>query len=369
MTVPGFTEDWFGPASCEALANLAHAVRDLPGAIVEIGAWEGRSTIALANAARPRQVVSVDTWAGSPGEVSADLAADRDVFAQWQSNVATFTAGNVRPVRMGWREFLAGHTEPIALAFIDAEHTRKEVAGNIAALLPLMAPGGIICGDDAHHPPVQEGVGDALPAGEVFVVATLWIWQKPVKPAWKIDKADELATKYMELCKTPSDIYLHLPTFVQIVDGLHAQHVIELGTRTGVSTIAWLHALRGTGGRLTSVDIDTRPDIGEYDHWTFIQGDDQSPEVLAQLEPADVVFLDTSHLWPVTLHELETYLPLVKSGGFIVCHDTELQFPEGTQRGDPPYPVKKAITEFTAKHGLQWQNVTECWGLGLIKIP
>jgi hypothetical protein len=46
-----------------------------------------------------------------------------------------------------------------------------------------------------------------------------------------------------------------------------------------------------------------------------------------------------------------------------------LQFPEGTQRGDPPYPVKKAITEFTAKHGLQWQNVTECWGLGLIKIP
>jgi cephalosporin hydroxylase len=178
-----------------------------------------------------------------------------------------------------------------------------------------------------------------------------------------------LAELYAEQCATPSDIYLHLPRFVEIVEQLNAQHVIELGTRTGVSTIAWLHALTGTGGRLTSVDIDARPDIGDWSHWTFIQGDDCDPAVLEQLELAEVVFLDTSHLWPVTLVELNTYRWLVKPGGLIVCHDTELMFPEGTKRGDPPFPVKRAITEFCAEHGFEWTNIPECWGLGVIKIP
>ena len=47
-----------------------------------------------------------------------------------------------------------------------------------------------------------------------------------------------LADLYAEQCNTPSDIYLHLPRFVAMVEELDAQHVIELGTRTGVSTIA-----------------------------------------------------------------------------------------------------------------------------------
>ena len=58
-----------------------------------------------------------------------------------------------------------------------------------------------------------------------------------------------LAELYAEQCATPSDIYLHLPRFVEMVELLDASHVIELGTRTGVSTIAWLHALERTGGR------------------------------------------------------------------------------------------------------------------------
>lgn len=66
-----------------------------------------------------------------------------------------------------------------------------------------------------------------------------------------------LADEYARLCQTPSDIYLHLGTFVGLVEHLDATHVIELGTRSGVSTIAWLYALEGRG-RLTSVDFDPR---------------------------------------------------------------------------------------------------------------
>ena len=176
-----------------------------------------------------------------------------------------------------------------------------------------------------------------------------------------------LAELYAEQCATPSDIYLHLPRFVEMVDELKAQHVIELGTRTGVSTIAWLHALEGTGGRLTSVDIDERPPIGDWPHWEFIQGDDTDPEVITRLAPADIVFLDTSHLYEHTVVELRLYRWVVKPGGLIVCHDTELPLPEGAPPR-PLYPVKTAVREFCEQEGFQWCNFSDCWGLGVIRV-
>ena len=170
-----FTEEWFCVASQERLAELARSAPE--GLIVEIGSWEGRSTVALANAVHPRVVHAVDTWNGSPGEISASLAAQRDIFATWQANMAALTAGNVVAHRLGWREYLHDLTTmelAVGFAFIDAEHTYREVYDNIAALIPLMAPGGIICGDDSHHPPVRQAVLDHFP--EAQVKATVWSW-------------------------------------------------------------------------------------------------------------------------------------------------------------------------------------------------
>jgi predicted O-methyltransferase YrrM len=175
-----------------------------------------------------------------------------------------------------------------------------------------------------------------------------------------------LAAEYERLCATPSDIYLHLPRMVELVRLLSAEHVIELGTRTGVSTVAWLHALEGTG-RLTSVDLDARPAIGDYEHWSFVQGDDCSPEVLAQLEQADIVFVDSSHLYAHTVRELDAYRWLVKPGGVMCGHDSELAVPEGAGPGQPLYPVKKAVREFVAANGLEWMNFPECWGFWIVR--
>lgn len=174
-----------------------------------------------------------------------------------------------------------------------------------------------------------------------------------------------LASEYARVCATPSDIQDHLPRFVEMVEQLDATHVIELGTRSGVSTIAWLHALDGKG-RLTSVDIDPPPPIGEHPHWTFIQGDDL--DVVHQLDPADIVFIDTSHLYDQTVKELDAYLPLVKPGGLIVCHDTMLRRPEGSPPR-PLFPVRTAICEFTERHGFEWFEYRDSWGLGVISVP
>lgn len=176
-----------------------------------------------------------------------------------------------------------------------------------------------------------------------------------------------LADEYARVCATPSDIVAHLPRFVALVNDLDAKHVIELGTRSGVSTIAWLYALEGRG-HLTSVDLDPKPPIGDYPHWTFIQGNDMSMRVLERLKPADIVFLDTSHLYADTIVELNTYLDLVKPGGRIVCHDTQLRRPEGSPPR-PLFPVRTAILEFVELHGLTWHEYPDCWGLGVIEIP
>jgi predicted O-methyltransferase YrrM len=176
-----------------------------------------------------------------------------------------------------------------------------------------------------------------------------------------------LEVEYERLCSTPSDIYEHLPTFVQLVLDRDAKVVLELGTRTGVSTIAWLYALQGRG-HLTSVDIDAKPAIGDYEHWTFIQGDDLSPSVVQRVPDADIIFIDTSHHYTQTARELNLYKWLVKPGGVIVCHDTELAWPEGAPRQDGPYPVKRAIEEFVAAEGREWFNYPNCWGLGVIQM-
>ena len=177
-----------------------------------------------------------------------------------------------------------------------------------------------------------------------------------------------LREEYDRLCVTPSDIYLHLPRFVDLVVETNAQHVIELGTRTGVSTIAWLCGLEQTGGVLTSIDIDAKPDIDDHPSWTFIQGDDLDPAIVSELSPAEIVFIDTSHLYEQTVHELNLYRWLVKLGGFIVLHDTELPVPETAPAGHPRFPVKKAVVEFCDAEGYEWFNIAECWGLGVIRM-
>lgn len=170
---PGFTEQWFPEQSQTRLAELADRVSDVDGTIIEIGSWEGRSTIALANAVHPRTVHAVDTWLGSPGEISSQLAAERDVFAQFHTNIDAYTDGNVIAHRIAWRDFVrADWVAPVAFVFIDAEHTYREVRDTIAAFMPLMSPGGVICGDDAHHPPVRQAALEAFPDADH--VATLW---------------------------------------------------------------------------------------------------------------------------------------------------------------------------------------------------
>lgn len=170
--LPTFTENWFGSSNCQLLTELVLQVADIPGRIIEIGSWEGRSTITLATAAPHREVHAVDTWRGSPSDISLKLAAERDVYATWRNNIDYATQGNVVEHRMDWREYVTVDDSPVALLFVDAEHTYDEVTATLRAFLPLMSPGGIICGDDKQIPGVWLAASEQLT--DVQATHTMW---------------------------------------------------------------------------------------------------------------------------------------------------------------------------------------------------
>lgn len=176
-----------------------------------------------------------------------------------------------------------------------------------------------------------------------------------------------LAERYRRFCLLPSDIREHLPTLVDLVVEHDCQHVIELGTRFGLSTVSFLYGLEQTGGTLVSIDLGEPPDIGEWPHWQFIRGNDLDPAVFAQCDPADIVFIDTTHGYVQTLRELHLYSTLIRRPGLMVLHDTELKVPD-FEPATIPYPVKRAVTEFCESEGYSWTNNPACWGLAVIAI-
>lgn len=190
-----------------------------------------------------------------------------------------------------------------------------------------------------------------------------------------------LKERFEKVCRDPSDVVEHLPTFVSAVEELEATKVVELGVRYGVSTIAWLYALENQG-HLWSVDcafpvaasageinlLDPQGPLGVQKHWTFILGYDTWEPVLDALpqKDIDILFIDTNHVYEETLVELDLYYPRVRSGGRIFLHDTAIETTGNATTPQPSFPVRTAVEEFCAERNLKWENNPSCYGLGTI---
>lgn len=113
----------------------------------------------------------------------------------------------------------------------------------------------------------------------------------------------------------------------QMTEALGAKTVIELGTSTGESGLWFALALRRTGGRLYTHEIDAervkvaRANVekaGVADLITIIEGDAHET-VKMHDEPIDIVFLDADK--PGYVDYLNKLLPLVRPGGLILAHN------------------------------------------------
>jgi hypothetical protein len=158
----------------------------------------------------------------------------------------------------------------------------------------------------------------------------------------------DLEAAYRQACTTVSDIYLHLPTLYRYASG--CRHVTEFGTRTGVSTLALLRALPE---RLVSYDLIRHPEVDRLEDLARLQEVDFSfrPEDtrVADLEPTDLLFIDTYHARQHLEPELASAREKVRH--YLVFHDTNTFGEQGEDGSEGLWP---AIVAFLG------QNPTWC---------
>jgi predicted O-methyltransferase YrrM len=112
-----------------------------------------------------------------------------------------------------------------------------------------------------------------------------------------------------------------------LAETLGAKHVVEIGTSNGYSAIWVCLALRKTGGKLTTFEIDAHraslarrnfERAGVESMVTLIEGDAHK-EVGKLSDAIDLLFLDADKKG--YLDYLNKLLPLVRPGGLIVAHN------------------------------------------------
>jgi hypothetical protein len=169
-----FNEKWIDVAALHELSRLVDATRDVPGAVIEFGCWEGRSFVTIAEAAKGRTVHAVDHWQGNSGdEYTTKAAQSRDIYSKFVENTSHLK--NIAIHYMTTEDFMASWNKPIAFLHIDADHDYLLVRRQIEWALPLLSPSGVLCGDDysLKWKGVMQAVDELLP--NIYVVTCMWV--------------------------------------------------------------------------------------------------------------------------------------------------------------------------------------------------
>jgi hypothetical protein len=120
---------------------------------------------------------------------------------------------------------------------------------------------------------------------------------------------------YQQACKTPSDINEHLEVLYDLAK--ECTHITEMGVRSVVSTWAFMYRNPSV---LIGIDLHIHPNINialnAYPKWKFIQAD----TLKIDIEPTDLLFIDTLHIYSQLKKEL--FKHGYKAKKYIVLHDT-----------------------------------------------
>lgn len=134
--IPG----WLSEAEGRKLAELSAGKR-----VLEIGSYEGRSTVCIAQTAAAVECIDPFDGRGTPDQ--------RDTLACFCANVQTYgLTGKVR-LHIGTTEDVTAQVEAgFDLAFIDGAHDFASVQEDINAALRLLAPAGLLAFHDYRRP-------------------------------------------------------------------------------------------------------------------------------------------------------------------------------------------------------------------------
>lgn len=195
--IPG----WSPQDQLLSLFTLAFSSADLPGDILELGSWCGRSAVALGMAAKLSGKGKVhcvdlfpeknDWYQNADGTYSFSVTVDdrkvgaygeqtvwaepylRDIAPVYERYAGTLDAFNstmlsnhltdwVKPFKGDLLKFASNAPQgfSVRLAFVDGDHSYSAVAKDIEIVERYLLPGGWICFDDAFSS--YDGVNEAI---------------------------------------------------------------------------------------------------------------------------------------------------------------------------------------------------------------
>jgi len=147
--------DWdieFHENDAYALASLVERSTSPRPVVIELGSWKGCSSAIIARVLKPRggQLWCVDTWKGSADVPHHEQAKYRNIFYVFDANMQESGLADVVHPVMSLTQVAAGmfRDGSADLIFIDADHRYSSVKADIAAYLPKLRAGGILCGHD-----------------------------------------------------------------------------------------------------------------------------------------------------------------------------------------------------------------------------
>lgn len=171
-------QGWTLPNELRFLYDESCRLEDegVPGRLLEIGCWLGRSTYALALSG---EVDVVDTFCGSYEITPADRVENQ--LLTFATNMTNLGVGSRVHAYQGmsadWLERLPG---PYRLIFIDGGHDYPTVHNDLQQSLRLLSPGGTLVLDDviSEFPGVQRAVRDILD-NQIEEVGKMGVWRCP----------------------------------------------------------------------------------------------------------------------------------------------------------------------------------------------
>lgn len=160
--------------------------------IVEVGVWEGKSLVFLADllkqAGKHPRLFALDNFAGSEcdrlNETCREMAASgRPLLDRFRANVEACGVADMITVVVSDSAAGASLFEPAScdFVFIDADHSYAAVHQDITCWLPRIRPGGILAGHDYERDTVRRAVHELI--GEEHIrksqMQNTWIYEVP----------------------------------------------------------------------------------------------------------------------------------------------------------------------------------------------
>lgn len=183
-----FNFDWCNSNIQKAIISLASSTKGQTGLNIEVGCFEGKSSVLHANVLYPEKIICVDPWLDmstyEPKE-EADffikMYKEKKVEDIFRHNMQVGTEGNYEVRQCGWQDVFYDWdygSEEVKYLYLDGPHGYDEVIKQLETIYPYIKKGGVICGDDYADPKVSAAVNDFFKVSNLGFAGSPQTWFK-----------------------------------------------------------------------------------------------------------------------------------------------------------------------------------------------